>query len=152
VGLDIAPDVMWLGRIFVSGRIDWFSMEVGVDAALPVTQDESGGSAFKLNRFAAGAAACGHVQALAGCLTGTVGRLEAHGYGVDQPASPTGLFSQIGARIAATLDLSNRLFVSVRGDGLVMLSPWAVTLNQTVVWTTPRIGGMIGLDFGLHFF
>jgi hypothetical protein len=152
MGLGIAPDVTGLGRIFASGRIDWFSMELGVDAALPVTQDESKGSAFKLNRFAAGAAACGHVQAFAGCLTGTLGRLEAHGYGVDQPASPTGLFSQVGARIAATLDVGNRLFVSARADGLVMLSPWAVTLNHRVVWTTPRIGGMMGLDFGMYFF
>lgn len=152
VGLGIAPDVAGLGRIFASGRIDWFSLELGVDAALPVTQDESSGSAFKLNRFAASAAACGHVQALAGCLTGTFGRLQASGYGVDQPASPSGLFSQIGARIAGTLDFGNRFFVSARGDGLVMVSPWAVTLNHTVVWTTPRFGGMIGLDFGVHFF
>jgi hypothetical protein len=53
MGLGIAPDVTGLGRIFADGRIDWFSMELGVDAALPVTRDESGGSAFKLNRFAA---------------------------------------------------------------------------------------------------
>lgn len=152
LGLGIAPDVTGLGRIFASGRIDWFSLELSADAALPVTQDESKGSAFKLNRFAAGAAACGHVQAFAGCLTGTFGRLQAVGYGVDQPASPTGLFSQIGARIAATQDLGNGFFVSARGDGLVMLSPWAVTLNHTLVWTTPRIGGMIGLDFGVYFF
>jgi hypothetical protein len=71
---------------------------------------------------------------------------------VDQPASSTGLFSQIGARIAAPVDVGTRLFVTARGDGLVMLSPWAVTLNHAVVWTTPRIGGMIGLDFGLYFF
>jgi hypothetical protein len=152
LGLGIAPKVAGLGRIFASGRIDWFSLELGVDAALPVTQNESKDSALKLNRFAAGAAACGHVHALAGCLTGTLGSLQVRGYGVDQPASATGLFSQIGARIAATFDLGNRLFVSARGDGFVMLSPWAVTLNHTVVWTTPRIGGMIGLDFGLYFF
>lgn len=152
VGLGIAPDVTWLGRVFASGRIDWFSMELGIDAALPVTQSEPQGSAFKLDRFAAGAAACGHVQAFAGCLTGTLGRLEAHGYGVDQPESSTGLFSQVGARIAATLDVGNRLFVSARADGLVMLSPWAVTLNHRVVWTTPRMGGMMGLDLGLYFF
>jgi len=152
VGLGIAPEVTGLGRIFASGRIDWFSLELGADAALPATQNESNGSAFTLNRFAVDIAACGHVQALAGCLTGTFGRLQANGYGVDQPASASGLFSQVGARIAATLDLGNRFFVSARGDGLVMLSPWAVTLNRAVVWTTPRIGGMLGLDVGLYFF
>jgi hypothetical protein len=127
-------------------------MELGIDAALPVTQSASEGSTFKLNRLAAGGAACGHIQAFAGCLTSTFGRLAVHGYGVDQPASPTGLFSQVGARIAATVGVGDRLFVSARADGFAMLSPWAVTLNQRVVWTTPRIGGMMGLDLGMYFF
>jgi hypothetical protein len=33
-----------------------------------------------------------------------------------------------------------------------MLSPWTVTLNDTVAWTTPRVGGLLGLDFGMYFF
>jgi hypothetical protein len=152
LALGIAPQATGLGRIFVRGRIDPLSLELAVDGALPVTEQEADGSGFKLNRFAAGAAACGHIQWLAGCLTGTLGRLAARGFGVDQPASPSGLFSQVGLRVLATLDLGRRYFVSARAEGLVILSPWSVTLSDTVVWTTPRVGELLGLDFGLNFF
>ena len=79
------------------------------------------------------------------------GLLRARGLGVDVPASPVGWFSQVGARIAATRDFGDRTFATARVDGLVMLSPSQVTLNQAAVWTTPRVGALIGLDVGVHF-
>jgi hypothetical protein len=33
-----------------------------------------------------------------------------------------------------------------------MLSPWSVTLDDTVVWTTPRVSAFFGLDIGVIFF
>ena len=42
--------------------------------------------------------------------------------------------------------------VSVHADGLVMLSRWNVVLNDAVVWSVPRIGGVVGLDVALRFF
>jgi hypothetical protein len=88
----------------------------------------------------------------AGCLTATGGLLQARGTGVDVPASPTGWFSQAGARIAATADLGRRWFVSARVDGLVMLSSWTVALNDVAAWTTPRVSVLLGLDVGVRFF
>lgn len=152
LALGLAPDPTGLGRVFASGRIDWFSLELAGDAALPVSRDEGDGSGFRLTRFAGSAAACGHIRAYAGCLTGTLGRIQAQGYGVDQPASPAALFSQVGARVVATIDFGSRYFVSARAEGLVMLAPWAVRLNDTVVWTTPRVAELLGLDFGVKFF
>jgi hypothetical protein len=58
----------------------------------------------------------------------------------------------LGVRIAATHDFGDRYFAGARLEGLVMLSPWTVTLNDTAAWTTPRVGGLIGLDFGMNFF
>jgi hypothetical protein len=109
------------------------------------------GSGFSLARFAGGAAACGHARVLAACLTATLGLLEARGFGVDAPASPGGFFSQVGARIAGTYDFGGRYFAAARADALVMITSWSVTLNDTVAWTTPRVGGLIGLDFGARF-
>jgi hypothetical protein len=151
LGLGIAPQATGLGRIFVDGRVGRFSLELALDAALPTTQHVSEGSAFSLDRFAGGAAACGHARALAACATATVGVLRARGTGVDVPATPVGLFSQVGARLAATWDFAGRYFVSGRVDGLVMLSPWTVTLNAMSAWTTPRVGALVGFDFGAHF-
>ena len=70
---------------------------------------------------------------------------------MDAPAAPSGLFSQAGARIAATVDFGGRYFAAARLDGLVMLSTWTVTLNQIAAWTTPRVGALIGLDVGARF-
>jgi hypothetical protein len=152
LALGIAPHATGLGRIFVSGRIEPLSVELSVDGALPTDRVTGDGSGFSLTRFAAGAAACGHVGAFAACITGTLGRLAARGFGVDRPASPAGLFSQVGGRIVATHDLGDRYFVAARAEGLVMLSSWTVTLDDAAVWTTPRVGGLVGLDWGLHFF
>jgi hypothetical protein len=151
VALGLSPQTTGVARLFVSGRLTWVSLELGVDAALPATQHQIGGAGFSLDRFAGGGAACGHAGAFAACVTGTVGVLRARGIGVDAPAAPSGLFSQAGARIAAALDFGGRYFATARLDGLVMLSTWTVTLNQTAAWTTPRVGALIGVDVGARF-
>ena len=152
LALQLAPHPMGLGRVFASGRISWISVEIALDAALPATQREADGSGFSLDRFAAGAAVCGHAWAFAACLTTTVGLLRARGLAVDAPASSSGLFSQLGARFGAEEDLGRRFFVAARADALVMLSSWTVRLNETTVWTTPRVGLVVGFDLGVRFF
>jgi hypothetical protein len=148
----IAPHTAGLGRLFASGRVGYFSLEIAGDAALPVTKDDAGGRGFTLDRFAAEAAACGHVTVLAACVTGTAGRMQAQGFGVDQHASPAAWFSQVGARLAAAYDFSDRYFAAARVDGLIMTAPVKVMLNDTLVWTTPRVGAVLGLDLGARFF
>jgi hypothetical protein len=152
LAIGVAPRAAGLGRLFASGRAGHFSLELAGDAALPVTQQDASGKGFTLDRFAAEAAACGHFAALAACVTGTLGRLQAHGLGVDMRDAPAGWFSQLGARLAATYDFSDRYFAAARVDGLVMIAPTHVTLNDSVVWTTPRVGAVLGLDVGAHFF
>jgi hypothetical protein len=152
LALGMSPQPTGVGRLFASGRVAWLSLELAVDAARPASQQEAGGAGFSLDRLAAGAAACGHARALAACLTGTVGRLRARGFGVDAPASPAGTFAQAGARLAAAWDLGPRWFIAGRVEGLVMLSPWTVILNQAPAWTTPRVGALVGVDLGAHFF
>jgi hypothetical protein len=152
LALRLAPHPTGLGRIFASGRVSWISVELSLDAALPATQKEADGSGFSLDRFAAGAAACGHAWAFAACLTTTVGLLRARGLAVDAPASSSGLFSQLGARVVAAENLGRWYFVAARAETLVMLSSWTVRLNETSVWTTPRVGLVLGFDLGVHFF
>jgi hypothetical protein len=151
LAVGLGPQPTALGRLFVAGRLAWASLEIAVDAALPTTRHEVDGSGFSLDRYAATAAACGHARALAACLLGTLGVLQARGFGVDAPSAPAGLFSQAGARIAATRDFGDRYFGAARVDALVMLGARNVTLNETVAWTTPRVGALLGLDFGARF-
>jgi hypothetical protein len=152
LALWLAPHPTGLGRIFATGQVSWISVEIALDAALPATQREADGSGFSLDRFAAGAAVCGHASVLAACFTTTVGLLRARGLEVDAPASSSGLFSQLGARVGAAKNLGRRYFVAARADALVMLSSWTVRLNETAVWTTPRVGAVVGFDLGVRFF
>ena len=152
LALQLAPHPTGLGRVFASGRVSWISVEIALDAALPTTLREADGSGFSLDRFAAAAALCGHAWAFAACFTTTVGLLRARGLAVDAPASSSGLFSQLGARFGAAEDLGRRFFVAARADALVMLSSWTVRLNETTVWTTPRVGLVVGFDLGVRFF
>jgi hypothetical protein len=155
LALGVAPRTTWLGRIFANGRLSWLSVEAAFDAALPARQSEADGSGFSLYRYAACAAACGHAGAFAACLTssvGGVGVLEARGFGVDDPSSSSGLFSQVGARVTATQELGGGYFAAARLDGLLMLSPWAVTLDESTIWTTPRLSTLVGIDLGAELF
>lgn len=147
----LSPRATALGRVFASGRIEMVSLELAVDASWPITERAADASGFTLERAAAAAAACGHVQVFAFCLTGAVGTLRARGVGVDQPTSPTGIFYQAGARIGARLDLGDHFFVAARADGLLLLSTWTVQVNQLPVWVTPRAGGLVGVDLGASF-
>jgi hypothetical protein len=60
-------------------------------------------------------------------------------------------FNQAGLRVAASRDLG-RFVVAFHVDGLVMLARWQVFLNDTAVWTVPRVGVLAGLDVALQFF
>jgi hypothetical protein len=152
LALGLAPEVTGLGRVFVAGRVARLSLELSLEAALPRERREVDGSGFSLERFAGGAAGCGHARWLAACLTATGGVLRVRGFGVDVPASPSGFFSQVGGRLSASFDLGSRCFATVRAEALVLLSSWTVTLNETAAWTTPRVGGLVGADLGAHIF
>ena len=71
--------------------------------------------------------------------------------GSSRPVSPWGTFGEVGARLAGTWELG-RFVVSVHADALVMLSRWNVVLNDAVVWSVPRVGGVVGADVALRFF
>ena len=70
---------------------------------------------------------------------------------VAEPSTSWGRFAEVGMRLAGTREFG-RFMVSVHADGLVMLSRWNVVLNDAVVWSVPRIGGVVGLDVALRFF
>jgi hypothetical protein len=150
VGVGPAPGV--LARLFLRARGSRLSLEVGADATLPVSELEPDGSSFALDTQAADAVGCGHLGVVAGCVVGRFGRIHARGSGVDAPRSPSGLFSQAGARLAVGGDVGSRFFAGAHVDGLVMLAPWTVKLNGGDVWTTPRFAVLFGIDVGARFF
>ena len=148
----LAPRNTPVGRLFVDVRGAWISAEVAVDAAWPVTHQVARTGGFKLERTSAMAAVCGHASVFLGCVLATVGILRAGGVGLDAPGSPTGGFYQLGARLGARFPLASRYFAGVRMDGLWSPAPWTVEANGVPMWTTPRLGALVGVDVGAIFF
>jgi hypothetical protein len=91
------------------------------------------------------------VSAFAACALGRIGWIRARGTGVTAPRTSWARFNEAGIRLAATRDFG-RVTLSVHADGLVMLSRWNVVLNDSVIWSVPRFGGVVGLDVALRFF
>jgi hypothetical protein len=151
VGIGMAPEATVFGRVFVTARFRRVSAEVAADAALPATHREWDGSGVVVNALGSSAAGCGHVAFASACVLGRLGWVRARGMGVAAPDTNWGRFGEVGMRLAVTRELG-RFIVSVHADGLVMLSRWNVVLNDAVVWTVPRVGGVVGVDVALRFF
>jgi hypothetical protein len=151
VGLGMTPETTAFGRLFVAARVRRLSVEIAADAALPATLREPDGTGVVVNALGSSAAGCAHVSVASACLLGRVGWIRARGMGIATPSASWGRFGEVGIRAAATRE-SGRFIVSVHADGLVMLSRWDVVLNDAVVWTVPRVGGVVGLDVALRFF
>jgi hypothetical protein len=98
-----------------------------------------------------GPSLCSHHTSLSGCLLGRASEVRVTGLGVDRPRSPVGFVAQAGLRLAATLELGEAWFATAHLDGLGLLTPCAVELNQSVVWEMPRLGGLVGIDLAARF-
>jgi hypothetical protein len=151
VGVGMAPDATAFGRLFVVARFRRLSAEVAADASFPVTQREWDGTGIVVNAMGVGAAGCAHVSVMAACALGRLGWIRAEGTGVAAPRASWGRLGEVGMRLAASRELG-RFIVSVHADGLVMLARWNVVLTDAVVWSVPRVGGIVGLDVALRFF
>jgi hypothetical protein len=151
LGIGMTPDATAFGRLFVTARFGGLSAEIAADAALPVTRHEPDGTGVAVNALGSTAAGCGHVSFASACLLGRVGWIRARGTGVSAPNAGWGRFGEVGMRAAASRKLG-RFIVSVHADGLVMLTRWNVVLNDAVVWSVPRVGGIVGADVALLFF
>ena len=151
VGMGMTPEATAFGRLFVVARLRRLSAEIAADAALPATQHEPDGTGVVVNALGSSAAGCAHVSIVSACVLGRLGWIRARGMGIAVPSASWGHFGELGMRLAGTREIG-RFMVSVHADGLVMLSRWNVVLNDAVVWSVPRFGGVVGLDVALRFF
>jgi hypothetical protein len=157
VGVGSRADVGFLSspsagaRVFGGVRYDVLSFELAAFANLPTNYRQDDGTGFSMGAFGASFAPCGHLQSLAFCVVGVVGRIRVEGFGVDDVRTPSSTFVQAGLRAALDHSFGGRFAARVYADGLATLTPHTVTLNQVPAWTTP-IGAIgVGLDFVVLF-
>jgi len=151
VAIGMTPGATAFGRLFLVARLPRVSAEIAADAGLPATQREPDGTGVAVTALGSSAAGCAHASVASVCLLARLGWIRARGLDVATPNTSWGRFSEVGMRLAATRELG-RFIVSLHADGLVMLSRWNVVLNDAAVWTTPRVGAVVGLDLALRIF
>jgi hypothetical protein len=147
----ISPGLTADARLFLGIRRNDLSLEIGAEASYPSTERRWDGSGFRQSLIGGTLALCGHHEWLSGCLLGRASEVRAAGLGVDQPRSPIGFVAQAGLRLAATLELGGPWFATAHLDGLGLLTPCRVKLNQAVVWEMPRLAALAGIDLSVRF-
>ncbi len=151
LGLRLAPSALGQGRFFIGLQSQGFEVEAAAEVALPATKRESYGGGFRERLFLGTLALCAWQGNLAACGVGKFGQIHVEGTSVDKPASSSGFVALLGPLLAASLGLSNHFNLLWHVDGLYLLTPWTVDLNQLDVWTMPRFGASVGIDLSVHF-
>jgi hypothetical protein len=150
-GFGMASRPVPFARIF--GRVDWpyWSLELAAEVGLPTTTRRSDGAGFSSQEVLASVAGCGTLRMWSACLVAKAGEIRVSGMDIDVPASAAGPLLEMGFRAKATQRIYRTLYASAYGEGLVLPILWAVTLDRSVVWTSPRFAATIGFEVALRF-
>jgi hypothetical protein len=147
----ISPSTAATARLFLGLRRNELSLEMAAETSYPSSEQKWDGSGFRQVLIGGSAGLCGHHSALAGCVLAKASELRVEGLGLDLTHSPTAFIAQAGLRLAATVGLGEAWFVTAHLDGLVLLTPCTVELNDVGVWEMPRLGAFAGIDLAARF-
>jgi hypothetical protein len=151
VGFGLSSGAVPFGRAF--GSVAWqrSSLELAAEVAWPTTTRREDGAGFTQQQLLVGVAGCGDFQPGSACLLAKAGAIRIVGKDLDNPRSPWAPILETGLRLAVQQRLGRRLYLAARAEGMVNVTRWRVSLDQNLVWTSPRFAATIGLDLGVRF-
>lgn len=142
----VAPTWTALGRLLLALHNGRWLFELGAEGSLPATGRLDTGEGFRQRLLLGTAAACAERSALAACAVAKLGGVMVRGMDVDRSNSPTGFVALLGPRLGASYQMGDHVGLLARIDGLFLLTPWTVEVNQVAAWTMPRFGVSAGID------
>lgn len=159
---------MWLGPVgslgdtpsatlglALGGRIAYrgAALELEVASTLPSgVSIGSGGRGTAEGAVTSGLlAACARLSFVALCATGQLGFLYARSLDVDAPRSALSAYGGLGARVALTHDVTERLFVRLALDGTVTVLRSDLRIDGRSLWETSPVVGRLGAYVGVRF-
>jgi hypothetical protein len=150
-GFGLSPSVVPSGRL--SGSVVWprWSFELAVELGWPATLRREDQAGFSHQQLLGGLAVCAARERWSGCLLAKGGAIRIAGRDIDAPAASWGTAVATGLRLAVMQPLGRRVYVAARVEGLVLLTRWRVTLDNYLVWTSPRFTESVGLDVAIRF-
>ncbi|WP_394842798.1 hypothetical protein LZC95_37720 [Pendulispora brunnea] len=148
--LGAGPQAAVGGRLLVGVRRMPFSAGLEGRFDAPTTRSVGPGS-IETSLMLASLVPCYHYGVLAGCAILGAGALRSHGRSFEDSRDATTAVFMAGARLAVEVPLDGVLFLHLHSDLLAALSQTTVQVNQSEVWQTPRISGVIGMGLGVTF-
>jgi hypothetical protein len=147
----LSPSLTADGRLFLGIRRGNLSLELGAEATYPSSERRWDGSGFRQHLVGGTLALCGHHAWFSACGLGRGNAVLVTGVGVDNPRSPAGFVVQAGGRLAASFPLHGDWCWGGHVDGVALLTPSRVVLNDARVWDMPRLGVLAGMDLMARF-
>ena len=147
----LSPNLTGDGRLFFGIRRGDLSAEIAAEATYPSSLRRWDGSGFRQSLIGGTLALCGHHRMLSACALGRASQVRVTGLGVDETLSPNGFIVQAGLRVTATFELGGPWALAAHLDGLGLLTPCSVVLNQATVWEMPRLGALAGVALSARF-
>jgi hypothetical protein len=151
LGLGLSSSAVPLGRVFGSLAWQHSSFEVAAEVAWPTTTRREDGAGFSQQLLLISGAGCAQFQRWSTCLLAKAGEIRILGKDIDKPKVLSGPIVETGLRLALVQPLGRHLYVAARAEGLINVTRWRVTLDQNLVWTSPRFATTVGLDIGVRF-
>ena len=151
MGFGMSSAVVPFARVF--GGVGWphGSLSLAAEASWPATIRRQDGAGFSHQQVLAGVAGCTSLEPWSLCMVVKAGEVSVAGKNIDDRASATGPLLETGLRAGATLRVARHVALSAGGEVLVLPILWSVTLDDSVVWTSPRLAGTLGLDLVFRF-
>jgi hypothetical protein len=151
VFIGMSAKVVPAGRLFGGLRWSAAAVELGLEASAPSVVRRADGAGFSQWYLMSTAAGCALVEGWSACALLKVGAVRVSGRDIDVPKESGATLAQSGLRLGLSQRLKSRAFLSLRAEGLVNLTNWSVELDQTPVWSSPRMAFASGLDFMVLF-
>jgi hypothetical protein len=150
-GFGFAPTVTASARMSVELQHGPLMVQVAGEVLAPSSWHASDGSGFREYAAAGELGLCGVLDRFALCGLGSLGQVWVQGFGVDEPENPSGWVVRTGLRLQVALPLGQRFALALRADGLALLTPWKVSLNDLSVWSLPTFAAATGLAIVARF-
>lgn len=94
---------------------------------------------------------CVHWRMFAGCGLVTGGALRAAGHGLADSRQVTDPYFALGARLAAEIQMTGKLYLVAHADGSAPLITTELQVGGQELWTTPPLSFLGGLDLAVSF-
>jgi hypothetical protein len=143
-GVGFAPAPSVGGRLSVGLRRGPWSVAAGGRLDLPAEGRYAAGTVATAVRLGE-LAGCGHLGRGFLCVVGAAGAITADGANVLQARQTVGPFGTLGARVGGDLALFGPIALRASADVAALLVRTRVTVGPETLFTTPALGGTVGI-------